>query len=192
VRRVFLAVWPPDEVLDRLAALERPQTEGLRWTRRDQWHVTLRFLGSMPDAAAVTEALRGLDLPPAHAVLGPAVDRFGRRILHVPVAGLDEVAAGVVGATTGLGRPPDDRPFSGHITLARVSDRARVDLRPLTGSAIEATWWVEGVCLVESRLSPHGARYDVLDEFAVRLPPRPGAGAGATPPGPADGSRRTS
>ena len=111
--RLFVAVWPPEEVLDRVAALARPEVEGLRWTRRDQWHVTLRFLGAIPDPAPVVEALAGLDLPAADAVLGPAVDRFGRRIVHVPVAGLDAVAAGVVGATGGMGRPPEDRPFDG-------------------------------------------------------------------------------
>ena len=190
--RLFVAVWPPDEVLDLLAGLDRPDTEGLRWTRRDQWHVTLRFLGSVPDAAPVVEALRALDLPVAEAVLGPAVDRFGRRILHVPVAGLDAIAAGVVGATAGLGRPPDDRPFRGHITVARVAERARVDLGPLTRSAVEARWRVDAICLVESRLSPAGARYEVLDAFPVRPPPRPGAGAGAPPPAPAGGPRRTS
>ena len=165
--RLFVAVWPPDEVLDRLAALDRPDTKGLRWTRRDQWHVTLRFLGSMPDAAPVADALSGLDLPAAEAVLGPAVDRFGRRILHVPVAGLEAIAGGVVGATTGLGRPPDDRPFAGHVTLARVADRARVDLGILAGSEIEARWPVEAICLVESRLSPHGARYEVVERFPL-------------------------
>jgi RNA 2',3'-cyclic 3'-phosphodiesterase len=165
--RLFVAVWPPEEVLDRLAALERPEVAGLRWTRRDQWHVTLRFLGGVPDPAPVVEALTGLNLPTADAVLGPAVDRFGRRILHVPVAGLDAVAVGVAGTTAALGRPPDDRPFHGHITLGRVADRARVDLRPLTGTAVAAGWRVDAICLVESRLSPAGARYEVLERFAL-------------------------
>lgn len=190
--RLFVAVWPPDGVLDLLAALDRPEAKGLRWTRRDQWHVTLRFLGPVPDAAPVADALGQLELPAVDAALGPEVDRFGRRILHVPVAGLDAIAAGVVGATAALGRPPDDRPFSGHITLARVAERARVDLRPLTGSAIEATWRVDVICLVESRLSPSGARYEVLQEFPITLPPRPEAGPGAPPPAPAGGRRRTS
>ena len=165
--RLFVAVWPPEDVLDRVAALDRPEVTGLRWTRRDHWHVTLRFLGAIPDPAPVVEALAGLDLPAAGAVLGPAVDRFGRRILHVPVAGLDALAAGVNGATRGLGQPPDDRPFHGHITLARVADRARVDLRPLTGTTIGAEWRVDAICLVESRLSPTGARYEVLERFAL-------------------------
>lgn len=165
--RLFVAVWPPEEVLDRLAALDRPEVKGLRWTRRDQWHVTLRFLGGVPDPAPVVEALAGLALPAGDAVLGPAVDRFGRRIVHVPVAGLETIAAGVVAATARLGSPPDDRPFHGHITLARAADRGRVDLRPFTGAIVGAEWRVDAVCLVESRLSPAGARYEVIERFAL-------------------------
>ena len=40
-----MAVWPPEEVLDLIGGLARPEVEGLRWTTRDQWHVTLRFFG---------------------------------------------------------------------------------------------------------------------------------------------------
>jgi 2'-5' RNA ligase len=165
--RLFVAVWPPEEVLDRVAALDRPAVAGLRWTTRDQWHVTLRFLGQVPEADPVVEALAALDLSPANAVLGPAVDRFGRRIVHVPVGGLDAVAAGVVGATVGLGQPPDDRQFHGHITLARVTGRTRVDLRPLSGTTVSAEWRVDAICLVESRLSPAGARYEVLERLPL-------------------------
>ena len=57
--RLFVAVWPPDEVLDLIAALPRPEVEGLRWTTRDQWHVTLRFFGSVELAPAAV-ALRGV------------------------------------------------------------------------------------------------------------------------------------
>lgn len=172
--RLFVAVWPPDDVLDRLAALDRPALDGLRWTTRDQWHVTLRFLGQVPDAEAVSGALGVLSGSPAvDAGLGPATGRFGRRILHVPVAGLEPVAAEVVRATAHLGRPPDDRPFAGHVTLARIAKDAKADLRPLTGVGVTGMWRVEEVCLVESRLSPKGARYEVLERFPLdgRSPP---------------------
>ena len=165
--RLFVAVWPPDEVLDRLAVLPRPEADGLRWTEREHWHVTLRFLGSVGEVAPVVEALAGSDMHATEAGLGPAVDRFGQRILHVPVAGLEEGAAAVVDATAHLGKPPDDRPFHGHVTLARVARNAKADLRALTGAAIEARWPMDAVCLVESHLSPKGARYDVLERLGL-------------------------
>jgi 2'-5' RNA ligase len=171
---LFVAVWPPDDVLDRVAALGRPVVAGLRWTTRDQWHVTLRFLGQVPEADPVVAAMAGLTGSPAAervavpvAVAGPAVDRFGQRILQVPVAGLGPLAGDVVRATAHLGRPPDARPFAGHLTLARASKGAAVDLRPLTGAAVAGQWTVDEVCLVESRLTATGAQYSVIERFRL-------------------------
>ncbi|MGI8806281.1 MAG: RNA 2',3'-cyclic phosphodiesterase [Acidimicrobiales bacterium] len=146
--RLFVAVWPPADVLDRLAALARPEADGLRWTDQEQWHVTLRFLGPVDEVAPVAAALvsAAASHPPVRAVLGPAVGRFGQRILHVPVAGLDGIAEAVVRSTAHLGKPPDDRPFHGHVTLARAARDAKVDLRPLTGTAATAEWDVTSVC----------------------------------------------
>jgi 2'-5' RNA ligase len=170
--RLFVAVWPPDEVLDRVGALPRPDVAGLRWTRREQWHVTLRFLGHVDDATEVVRVLTALEASPAEAVAGPAVGRFGRRVLHVPVGGLERLAAAVVAATAGLGRPPEDRPIAGPLTQARVAGRARVDLAPLVGAPVAGRWAAEEVCLVASRLSPAGARYEVLDRFPLAPPNR--------------------
>lgn len=165
--RLFVAVWPPADVLNGIAALARPEVAGLRWTRPGQWHVTLRFLGQVENPADVAAALGRVSAPPAEAVAGPAVGRFGRRILHVPVAGLERLAAAVVDATAAVGRPPEDRPFAGHLTLARVAGQARVNLVPLAGAPVGGRWTVDEVCLVASHLSPAGARYEVLDRFPL-------------------------
>src|SRR5207245_3436779 len=93
--RLFVAAIPPVAVLDQVAALPRPEVEGLRWTTRDQWHVTLRFLGRVADVDAVRAALELVSLSRCEARLGPGVGRFGRRVLHVAVTGLaDRAAAG--------------------------------------------------------------------------------------------------
>jgi RNA 2',3'-cyclic 3'-phosphodiesterase len=163
--RLFVAVWPPPEVVATLAALPRPEVDGVRWTTADQWHVTLRFLGTVDDAAAVEGALTSVRAPATRAVMGPAVIRLSRHVLCVPVAGLEQVAAGVTSATTHLGHPPEDRPFKGHLTLAR--GRPGAHARPPAGAALAAEWNVGEVCLVESRLHPHGARYQVRARFSL-------------------------
>lgn len=169
--RLFVAVTPPDDVLALVDALSRPGVVGMRWTTRAQWHVTLRFLGRVDDALVddVRAALRVVRVAaPVVATLGPAVARFGRRVLHVPVDGLDDLAARVVDATSEIGEPPDDRPFRGHLTLARVSRAAgRVDLRPVSGTPIVATWPVTAFELYASELHPHGARYTVVDRLQL-------------------------
>ena len=161
--RLFVAVELPPSVVELVAALPRPAVDGLRWSTADQWHVTLRFLGNVDDASvdALVDALgaaRGLGV--VSAELGPAVGRFGRRILHVPVSGLVPVADAVVRATAAFGSAPvDDRPFTGHVTLARARDRRGVDLRPLCGTPITASWPVSAVALVRSELKPTGAQH---------------------------------
>jgi 2'-5' RNA ligase len=165
--RLFVAVTLPTEVLDAVEGLARPDVEGLRWTSRSQWHVTLRFLGAVDVVDAVVSALATVRVARRDAVLGPAVRRFGQRVLHIPVAGLDDVAAAVVGTTSALGAPPEDRPFAGHLTLARVRGRRRVDLRPLTGAEVSASWPVNDVVLFESHLHPRGARYEVVARFPL-------------------------
>ena len=165
--RLFVAVWPPEDVLDALAGLPRPEVPGLRWTRRDQWHVTLRFLGAVDEAQPVVAALGTIDgAVPAEAVMGPAVERFGRRVLQVPVAGLDALATAVAGVTEGVGRA-EDRPFRGHLTLARARPGSRLDLRRLTGVPLAARWTARELCLVESVPSTGGSRYRVVERFPL-------------------------
>ena len=168
--RLFVAVWPPHDVLDLIGSLSRPDVEGLRWTTPDQWHVTLRFFGNV-DLDEASAALSSASAPATTAALGPETGRFARRILHVPVSGLDGVAQAVVGATKNVGRPPEPRPFNGHLTLARAKDRRRgVDLRALVGTPLAASWPVREVCLVESHLSPKGANYEVVEVVSLEEP----------------------
>ena len=150
-------MWPPDDVLDMLEGLPRPALAGVRWTSRAQWHVTLRFVGDA-EVDAVIAALGGVRAASTEAELAPRTQRLGRGVLCAPVSGLDDVAAAVVEATAGLGRPPDHRTFRGHITLARVEGRARP---PLTDVPAR-TWTVATFALVRSHLGGGPARYETV------------------------------
>jgi 2'-5' RNA ligase len=162
--RLFVAVWPPGDVLGAVAALSRPPVVGARWTTRDQWHVTLRFLGETPDSSLddVVDALAGVEGGPVDVRLGPAVELLNPRIVSVPVHGLEEVGPAVISATAGFGQPPEDRPFRGHLTLARLKGVRRRDLGDVVGAPIDESWRVESIDIVRSRLSPKGARYDTV------------------------------
>jgi 2'-5' RNA ligase len=163
--RLFIAVWPPPDVVAAIEALPRPVGDGLRWTTQEQWHVTLRFFGSIAAPEPVVEALTAVELPAdVVAEAGPSLGRFGWRVLHIPVVGLEALAAAVVGATAGIGMAPDPRPFHGHLTLARSRGRGRptVDLRPLAAVPFAATWPVEELTVVESVTGRGGSRYGVV------------------------------
>jgi 2'-5' RNA ligase len=163
--RLFVAVWPSTEVLDTIAAFERPDVRGLRWTTPDQWHVTLRFMGEC-DGDEATAAFLAIEADPVEVTMGPTTGRFGRRILYVPTEGLLSLATATVAATAGVGKPPDPRPFAGHLTLAR-SRRGDADLGPLAGLPLAGQWTPDQLTLVSSRLDPAGARYEIVESLPL-------------------------
>lgn len=158
--RLFVAVWPPDDIVAVLAAIPRPAARGVRWSTPDQWHVTLRFLGDVDRPTEATAALERAELPVATAALGPAVARITNEIAAVPVRGLDELATAVIDATRESGAPPPDRPFRGHLTVAR--SRRRGDVTAVLGAPVVGSWDVSSVHVVRTELHPEGARYETL------------------------------
>jgi RNA 2',3'-cyclic 3'-phosphodiesterase len=164
--RLFIAAWPPTDVLDAVEALDRPERAGVRWTTREQWHVTLRFLGAVDDVDLVETSLRGVGTLPSAASAGPQTTRLGRSLAVLPVSGLDRLAGAVVDLTASFGEPPDTRPFFGHITLARA--KPGVKLGGLVGAPISASWPVTELALVASDLHPTGAKYTVVARFPLK------------------------
>ena len=143
--RLFVGVWPSDEVLDAIEAL--PRAAGVRWTLREQWHVTLRFLGEVADpspwADRVVEAAARFE--PRTVTLGPRTKMLGRDNLVLPAAGLDDVAA-ALGAEK----------FRGHLTLSRRATHH------LAGVPFDASWEVRDIALIRSHLGQGPARYETI------------------------------
>jgi 2'-5' RNA ligase len=164
---LFVAVRPPPEVVDEIAALPRPERHGIRWTRPEQWHVTLRFLGDVDGSEAVAGAL-GEGLAGAGAVpvsLGPASARLGRAVLVVPATGLDELAARVLDATRPVVPAADDAfDFRGHLTLARCP---RGVPGWTVGAPVSSGWTANEVELVASELGGGPAHHEVVARYPL-------------------------
>ena len=163
--RLFVAIWPSDDVLAALEDLERPKDQGVKWTPTENLHITLRFLGDA-DIDEVADRLSDVTLPRVTARVGPAHDVFAERSLILPVAGVDELAATVARATRGLGTERERPRFQGHITLARLARNARPDRS--VGSRFAAEFEVDEVALVASTLAPSGAQYDTVGIWPTR------------------------
>jgi 2'-5' RNA ligase len=156
--RLFVAVIPPEPVIDLIAGFPRPEETGVRYTTADQWHITLRFLGN----AVIDDARAALERVHTNAVtarFGLRVSRLGRAVVVLPVSGLDPVAAAVVEATADVGQAPQTQPFRGHLTLARLKHRSTCSL---IGETIRASFRAREIHLVRSQLGRVGARYDVI------------------------------
>jgi 2'-5' RNA ligase len=176
--RLFVAVWPDDETRRRLGGLELElgRTRGLRFVGPSRWHITLRFLGEVDEALVkpLGHALHecGAVFPgPLECRLGPGTGWFsGVRVLQLPAAGLDRLAAAVRTATLPLLPDPTDPepPFNGHLTLARSKGRRLgvAALGEMSGLPFEAAFEVSAMDLVASQPSPQGHLYRTL----VRAP----------------------
>ena len=160
--RLFVALWPPpDAVAELLAAVDevRADAPGLRWTRPEQWHLTLAFLGEVADdkRQELEERLaRAAGRHPPLTLRFAGGGRFGTRVLFTRVDGdrapLTRLAASVSAAARRSRIPVDDRPYRPHLTLARGRDD---DLRPLAARLDAFTgvaWTVNRLDLVQSRL----------------------------------------
>jgi 2'-5' RNA ligase len=163
--RLFVAVWPPDDVVELLDDVERPRDQGVKWVPIENLHITLRFLGDA-DVDEVSDRLDHVLLPAATAVLGPAFDLLGERSLVTPVSGVDDLAAVVQQAVRGLGAQRERKRFQGHITVARLARHAR-PVRS-AGRPFEASFEVTEVALVASTLTDTGAVYETVATWPTR------------------------
>jgi RNA 2',3'-cyclic 3'-phosphodiesterase len=178
-------VGPDARTRQRLAGLDLGPADGLRVLGPDEWHVTLRFLGTVDDrripelTAAVDAAVAGVaGAAPVVGTVGPATAWFtGARVLQIPVGGLDALAGAVHAATAPIvpGRGRREHPFTGHLTVARSTgvgpDDAARDR--VAGVPFASSFTVDAVDLVRSVRTDAGARYRVVSRIVVPYPSRP-------------------
>ncbi len=191
--RVFIAVWPDDELLDALEAFDRGirRTGERRIVPRDARHVTIAFIGDVAtsELTRISDAVR-------RAVA--ALPRFRARPIgvvmlpteHAPrllacgfegASGLDTVRESVLEAVFEVA-PTDpivrdmDRNAEHHITIHRAprGRKVRPDVRSMLlgpGAAAPYDGWpplaVDRVSLVRSDLTPAGAEYTCLAEMPL-------------------------
>jgi len=180
--RAFIAADISDEVRGRMGQLlgKLKRTEsGVKWSRLNSIHLTLRFLGnifaSQVDVAAeaMAEAVMGID-PVTVEVAGWGTFPEGKRPrviwlgLKKGADGLREVFDGLEKALIARGLGPADKKFSPHLTLGRVKTGERLNqaLRVMESEARGSfgEYEVDRIRLIQSRLNPAGAEYTLLRE----------------------------
>ena len=154
----------------------------VRWTRPDNWHLTLQFLGDWPESrlAELQKALRA-SATPQHFTLVPGElggfpNLSAPRVLFLQLGGggrAEQLAKTVRDCTAECwpDGPQDTRAFRAHLTLGRVKVRLSFGERNIVrdlklGPLPEIS--VEGYSLVGSELRPDGPRYTELGFFALR------------------------
>jgi RNA 2',3'-cyclic 3'-phosphodiesterase len=164
--RLFVALEIPDDVKDELVAL--PADKGARRTKRDQLHLTLRFIGDVEQAqfAAIKNALAEVKAAPLEMQfrgVGQFPPRKQARVLWVGIApnpALDTMQKAIETKLRGTGLTAADYPFNAHITLARIDPPQDVSRFLEMHQAFESrVMRVEQFMLFSSVLSPQGSIY---------------------------------
>src|ERR1700680_3615146 len=195
--RIFIGIDLDPEVRTRIERFIEG-VEGFapdaRWARPESLHITLKFIGEQPPerVEAVTERLRrvesgGFGIPAA----GDGFFRTAKAprvfLIGIPAGPqLAELAESIDTATTELGIPREDRPYSPHLTLARAgAGRRSGSPKWRKGDGPNATFALlekrlaaigeldfgkmtaREFILYQSQLSPAGSKYTKLERFAL-------------------------
>ena len=188
--RSFIAIELPDELRQALTRLQEQLKSGkqtsVKWVDPGSIHLTLKFLGNIGTdmvgkvTAALEEAVRGI--PPFRLEakgLGafPSLKRV--QVVWVGVTGevdrLSQLQQRVESGLATLGFVPESRPFTPHLTLARLRDWAPPDERQNLGQIIASTSFetvyaidVDSVNLMRSQLTREGAVYSRISSIKLK------------------------
>jgi 2'-5' RNA ligase len=177
--RAFVAVELPDRIKQRLGEIQEQLKAGrsrAKWVAPESIHLTLKFLGGIsPDTVpGVTQAMEEAALgvsPLRLCVSGLGVFPNARRVQVVwagltgDTAELSQVQKDLDTALARLGFTPESRPFTAHLTLARMRDEASAAEREAVGKLVESTSFEGGdfvadsLSLMRSQLRREGPIY---------------------------------
>ena len=175
VGRVFVAVPVPSDVRAMLAAHVATLDVPGRLVPPENWHITIRFLGTLDDITydRFLGEMSQAELPEAFpARLGPiggfpsskkatvvwvGVDQGGQEM-----AIINEIAEE---AAQSVGLDPEDRPFHPHLTLSRV--RPPRGVTQLLDEVVDLRWSVEEVVVYQSISIKGGVTYEPMGIFPL-------------------------
>ncbi|HUR45270.1 MAG TPA: RNA 2',3'-cyclic phosphodiesterase [Candidatus Saccharimonadales bacterium] len=186
--RLFVAIPLPSEVKDVLTGLQstlKASTgDAVRWTPREQMHLTLLFLGGVPHSQLeplqnkLQEACAsGQSLTIRAQGLGYFPNARKPQVIWCGVEGEIELLQKIQKHLQEALRPwcerIETRPFHPHLTLGRLRQGSRAPKWTMHLQSNSAKnfgeWLVTGCSLIQSKLSPHGSVHSEL--LRVNLPP---------------------
>ena len=182
--RLFVAIELSRQIRDELAKAQHALREFdrlVRWTRDNQMHLTLKFLGEVPDAQVDEIRLAVESAASGSAAFGLTMSGTGcfppqgqARVVWMGLldesGSLKDCQRRVEDELNEIGFPPERRPFSAHLTLGRVRDdrsggQLRTAVEAIDVSPIRQT--IDSVVLMRSELLPEGARYSQVGTWPL-------------------------
>jgi 2'-5' RNA ligase len=182
--RAFIAINLAASVIEEIAKVQSALQEArgdVRWTRAENLHLTLKFLGDIArnQVAPILRALQdALGTRSALRLTARGLGAFPNlrkpRVLWAGIAGegLKELSETVETALLSLDFPPEERELTPHLTLGRVRSLRGWDRVLAVVKVHEQAYFgeslVDHVTLYQSILRPDGAVYSPLGVVPLR------------------------
>ncbi|MDV0442803.1 RNA 2',3'-cyclic phosphodiesterase [Methanorbis rubei] len=176
--RLFIAVEPSSEIRNNLAAAAQSllgTSARLSVVGASQMHITLKFLGEVPDSKIpkIITTFSELHGEP-YQLSASGVGVFGRptRVIKAEVkdnGASKELASKLDSLLSSIGIPKETQPFSPHLTLARVKEYSP-DILPKVAAVKDADFGsctIDKVALKKSTLTPSGPIYETIAEVKL-------------------------
>ena len=180
--RLFTGIDLPAEVVRNLESLlaRLRRTARVRWSPPGNLHITTRFIGEwpagrMPELQSVLAALPGSGpIPIRVRKLGFFPNPHAPRVFWAGVEGSPGLAALALDtdrALATLGLEAEGRPFSPHLTLARIKEPVPLQELRETIAGLPSLEFGDFTAhrfhLYQSRIGPAGSVYTKLAEFPL-------------------------
>ena len=188
--RSFIAIELPDELKEGLAQLQTQlkssNPSSVKWVDPFGIHLTLKFLGDIDVAriSEITQAIKAAaqEISSFHVEvkeLGVFPNLRRVQVVWVGMGGevdkLRQLQKRIEFNLAPLGFAAESRPFTPHLTLARLRDRALPGERERLGQLIAGTKFemvhtikVDSINLMRSQLTREGAIYSRLSSVELR------------------------
>lgn len=174
--RLFTGIEIPADIGDRLSLL-RGGLHGARWIDRENYHVTLRFIGDIDRdvAADIADSLAGVSRDDFELRID-GIAAFGSKKPHAIVArvepsrALSELQAEHERRLQRIGLPAEQRKYIPHVTLARLrgtTSRDVADYLSLRGGFSAGPFPVDRFVLFSSRNSVGGGPYVIEEDYPL-------------------------
>ena len=187
-RRLFIAVDISEEArrraadhIDKMRALAESVRVG--WERAEKLHVTLKFLGKVDEAHVAHVSDTTASVAAGFAPFRIALARTGvfprlkqPRVLWLGINEervLPKIAADLESRLSVLGFEVEERPFSPHLTIARIREpqkAKRLAEAHLQSRFEPVEFTVTELVVYESILRPNGSVYGVVSKHPISSP----------------------
>lgn len=171
-KRLFVAIPLPEDIRSEIILYRDSLGLPLKWIPAANLHVTVLFLGNIPEdqVAGIVRRLRDLYVTVAPFVLeATSLTEKRGRFQNMVWGSFDRSPEfeSLCSKTAEALQVKQDKKAIPHINLVRSKSRIRRDKLPLVfGNPLLLS--VKEITLYESRLDPAGAIYTVVENFALK------------------------